>query len=227
MMDAYASTTPRRGFLGRLAATSLALGVGGTLSMPEGARALDTWGGESADDTWPQGVKGKHRQVFDAVTVNDGFAFGFAMTFLNANNEASKLEDDDLSAVIVLRHHAIPLAFTDQIWAKYKLGEVVGVTDPATKAPAERNVFYHPREGDIPFPEMAIERLLARGAIVGVCNVALTILSGMRADAIGVPKDVAKQEWIAGLIPGMTLVPSGTWAVNRAQERGCSYCYAG
>jgi intracellular sulfur oxidation DsrE/DsrF family protein len=31
----------------------------------------------------------------------------------------------------------------------------------------------------------------------------------------------------AGLLPGIQIVPSGVWAVGRAQEHGCQYCFAG
>jgi hypothetical protein len=40
------------------------------------------------------------------------------------------------------------------------------------------------------------------------------------------PEDV-KKEWVAGLLPGIQLVPSGVWAIGRAQEKGCAYCFAG
>ncbi len=229
MVDSGTSTTPRRGFLGRLAAASLAIGATGTIPGRAAARPADRFGrlvGSDAED-WPGELKGKHRQVFDAVSPNEGFSLIWAAVFLNSNNESAGLKDKDLNAVVVLRHTAIPFAFTDPIWEKYKLGEAFGVTDPATKAPAVRNTFYHPKEGELLIPDAAIERLAGRGVIFGVCTVALTVLSGMRADAIGVPKETAKQEWIAGLVPGMKLVPAGVWAVNRAQERGCSYCYAG
>src|SRR5207244_4350224 len=43
---------------------------------------------------------------------------------------------------------------------------------------------------------------------------------GMQADAI-------KKEWVANLLPGVVVVPSGVIAVNRAQEKGCAYCFAG
>jgi intracellular sulfur oxidation DsrE/DsrF family protein len=228
MMPTDAPITPRRGFLGRLAAASLAFGLGAT---PERLRAERTSSvGDLAspdDEHWLERVKGKHRQVFDAVSPNDGMSLIWSMVFLDTNKASAGLKDENLNAVVVLRHGAIPIAFTDPIWSKYKLGEGFGVKDPATKAPAERNPFFHPRDGDLPFPGAAIEHLLGRGVIFGVCNVALTVYSGMRADAIGVPKDEAKQEWIAGLVPGMTIVPAGVWAVNRAQEHGCSYCYAG
>jgi len=36
-----------------------------------------------------------------------------------------------------------------------------------------------------------------------------------------------KKEWVAGLLPGVQVMPSGVWAVGRAQEHGCTYCYAG
>jgi intracellular sulfur oxidation DsrE/DsrF family protein len=74
---------------------------------------------------------------------------------------------------------------------------------------------------------MAIDKLLARGAKVGVCGVAMTVLSGMAAGAAKMDKEAVHKEWIAGLIPGVVVAPSGVLAVHRAQEKGCTYCYAG
>jgi intracellular sulfur oxidation DsrE/DsrF family protein len=44
----------------------------------------------------------------------------------------------------------------------------------------------------------------------------------MKMDAADVKKD-----WVSGILPGIQIVPSGVLAVNRAQEHGCTYCYAG
>jgi intracellular sulfur oxidation DsrE/DsrF family protein len=74
---------------------------------------------------------------------------------------------------------------------------------------------------------MSIDHLLTRGVFVGACNVALNVLSGMLAPNAGVTKEVAAKEWMAGVLPGVTVIPSGTWGVNRAQEKGCSYCSGG
>lgn len=229
MLNANDYTTHRRGFLARLAAGSVALGLSAIPSQLRAATASQTLGngrGSSPDD-WLDGVKGKHRQVLDAVSVNNGMSLVWSMVFLNTHNQASNLADKDLSAVTVLRHEAIPIAFTDPIWKKYKLGEAFHVTDPATKKPAERNPFFHPAKGELMLPGMEVETLLSRGVIFGVCNLATTVYSGMRADAIGVPKEEAYKEWKAAIIPGMTFVPSGIWGVNHAQEHGCSYAYAG
>jgi len=53
------------------------------------------------------------------------------------------------------------------------------------------------------------------------------VLSGRMAANAGVTADVALKEWTAAIIPGITVLPSGVWAVNRAQMKGCTYCTAG
>ena len=67
---------------------------------------------------------------------------------------------------------------------------------------------------------------MAQGPFVIVaCNLALTVLSSLTANNAGVTAEQAKQEWTAGVIPGVALAPSGVYAVSRAQENGCQYCY--
>jgi len=75
--------------------------------------------------------------------------------------------------------------------------------------------------------EMAVDRLLARGVVFGACNVALAVQSKMLAPNAGVSAEEAAKEWAANVIAGITVIPSGTWGVNRAQEAGCSYCAGG
>lgn len=83
-------------------------------------------------------LRGKHKQFFDGMTINEGFALAFALDFLDAYNQAYKIPDRELCAVVGLRHMAVPMAFTDSIWAKYKLGEFFKLLDPATKQPLTR-----------------------------------------------------------------------------------------
>jgi intracellular sulfur oxidation DsrE/DsrF family protein len=101
------------------------------------------------------------------------------------------------------------------------------VNDPVTKQPAVRNPYAYAKEGELLFPGMAFEKIQARGAIFTVCNVALNVLSGMSAGFAGQPKESARQDWLAGMFKGVNVVPSGVFAVNRAQKKGCTYCYAG
>ncbi|MEP6999360.1 MAG: hypothetical protein ABI969_02700 [bacterium] len=219
----------RRAFLTQLATGSAALAAGGLATHFSASDALAETP-DSADpfsEAWLGKINGKHKQFFDAITVNEGFALGFAMNFLNSNNDAYKIPDNNLSAVVGLRHFAIPIAFNDDIWNRYKLGEFGKLHDPATKAPSMRNFFHKPHDGDLMMPGMAVDKLFARGVQVTCCNVALTVLSGLLSKNAGVTPEVAKKEWVAGLIPGVVLVPSGVLAVNRAQEKGCTYCSAG
>jgi intracellular sulfur oxidation DsrE/DsrF family protein len=213
----------RRDFLAQIGASTVAL-----LATPALLRAESVLPGASFDDKWLDNLKGKNRQYFDATAVNSGWVLGYAMNWMDTMKATYGTTDKDLNAVIGLRHFGIPIAYTDPIWAKYKLGEFAGITDPATKAPATRNIFYNSKPGDVPFPDMAIEKLQPRGVTFVVCNVAHTVVSGILGQKVGVAPDVAKAEFEKGLIPGFTLVPSGVLAVHRAQEKGkCTYCYAG
>lgn len=181
----------------------------------------------SPDELWLKKLTGKHRQYFDAVTPNEGFALVFAANFLDKNIEAYGLKESDVTTVVGLRHTSIPLALNDAMWAKYKLGEFFKINDKSTNAPATRNVFSHLKPGDMLLPDAGVQELMARGVIFTACNVALTVISGMAAGAAGLPTEGAKADWVANLIPGVVVVPAGVLAVNRAQENHCTYCYAG
>jgi intracellular sulfur oxidation DsrE/DsrF family protein len=220
--------THRRGFLGSVAATAAALGLGELVPRSLAGQDYATQaGGDAAFAAWLNGIKGKHRQVYDAVEPNDGFSLIWAHVFLLTGAPAYGVPESDMGAVVVLRHASIPIAFKDEMWAKYKFGEFFKVTDKSTNAPAVRNVFANIKPGDMPFPEAAVEKLQARGVQLGVCNMAITFLSGIIAGQMGMTADAVKQEWIANRLPGIPLVPSGVLAVNGAQSKGCTYCYAG
>ena len=214
--------TNRRSFLGAVATGSAALAMSSVGVQPaEAAEAPDGF-----SEAWLAKITGKHKQYFDATTTNQ-FPMVYAMNFLNSYNDAYKLPDSQLSAVVGLRHFAIGAAMKDSIWAKYKVGEFTQVTDPETKAPSLRNIFYQPHAGDIMFPGAAIDKLSARGVQFTACNVALTVVSSVLAKNAGVTAEAAKAEWTANLLPGVVLVPSGVLAVNRGQEKGCTYCFGG
>jgi hypothetical protein len=203
--------TPRRGFFGRIAALS-ALGLFGV--APTAARA------EGADGPdWPGALKGRHKQVFDVYDINDGFPLGFTNNFLTPNESAT--------AVLIFRHKGLPYALNSAMWAKYKVGESFKIMDPETKAPAVKNPWFQPKAGVLNNAEMAIDRLAAKGTVMGACAVALRGQSRRLAENAGVSADEALKEWTANLIPGVTVIPSGTWGVNRAQEAGCTYCAGG
>lgn len=172
-------------------------------------------------ERWLTGLKGKHRQVVDAYTANQGFPLAFAHTFLATQSKTTA------GAVVVLRHFAMPIALDHSMWEKYKIGDALDITDPATGKHAVRNPFYHPPAGVLLVDDMSVDRLQTRGVIFGACGVALAVLSGKLAGNAGVSADAAREEWTHNLIAGIPVLPSGTWGVNRAQEAGCTYITGG
>ena len=216
----------RRGFLGRLAATAAA-GVAGLtplrLEAQPTSRQPITGAVDPSFETWLNRITGKHKMLFDAPEVNGGMPVIWPRVWLNGNNENYGTKDADNSAVLVLRHSAIPIAMQDALWAKYKLGEVFGIKEG--EAPAVRNIFADVMP--LPLPGTGLKALLASGAQVGCCNVALTVYSAMVAQKMGMDAAAVKAEWVAGLFPGVQVVPSGVLAVARSQEKGCVYCFAG
>ena len=208
---------PRRTFFGRLAGT-VAIGLAGLTSTA--ARATTDAAVLDGPD-WPGKLKGRHRQVVDAYEANSGFPLAFAYTFLLTN------PPDAATSVVVLRHTAFPIALKDPMWEKYKIGAAFKIIDPETKAPATKNPFLNPKPGVLLVDDIAIDRLLARGVVFGACTVALQVQSKRLAAGAGMSAEAAAKEWAANVIPGITIIPSGTWGVNRAQEGGCTYCAGG
>lgn len=214
--------TPRRGFLGGIAASAAALIVG---RWSKASAEIAPLAAPAIGDEWLAKIKGKHRQVFDCTSSNEGFGVAFGLNWADSVKDTLKATDADITPVVILRHFAMPLAVNDKIWAKYKVGELLNLKDPKTNAFATRNIF----QDNVPLhPNLTYAQVItSRGMVIGACNLALTVVSGMTAPKAGVTADVAKKEWTAGLLPGVVLVPSGVYAVNRAQETGCTYCYGG
>jgi hypothetical protein len=209
---------PRRSLFGRLAGAA-AIGLAGLASTSSDVRAAAMG---SDGPNWPGKLKGRHRQVVDAIEINAGFPLAFAYTFLVTNPSPGAA-----TAVVVLRHEAFLMSLNNAMWAKYKIGETIKLNDPETQAVAVKNPYLNPKPGVLPVDDMAVDRLLASGTIFGACNIALNVLSKKMAGNAGVSADVAAKEWAANVVPGITIIPSGTWGVNRAQEAGCSYCAGG
>jgi intracellular sulfur oxidation DsrE/DsrF family protein len=205
--------TPRRGFFARVAGV---VALGATAFIPTEPRA-ETEAEDGPD--WPGKLTGRHKQVVDAYAINDGFPLAFTLNFLEPNKSAT--------GVVILRHEAFPLALNHAMWAKYKIGEAEKINDPETKAAAVKNPYFETKPGALRNDNTAIDKLLARGTVFGACNMALRGHARRLAKNAGVTAEEAAKEFAANIIPGITVIPSGVWGVNRAQEAGCSYCSGG
>jgi intracellular sulfur oxidation DsrE/DsrF family protein len=223
-------STNRRTFLGTLATGAAAMSLAG-LTTPFQAIAGNTSPiaiNDEDPDAWFNKIQGKHRIVFDVTEPSGVFPFAWPRVFL-LTNAATGTPEKDSSVVVILRHEAIPYAMNSSLWTKYNFGKVFKITDEKTKESAMRNAFYKPAPGDFQVPgigpvAIGINELQDSGVMFCVCNMALTVYSAAIAQEMNVnPADVYN-DFKAGILPGVQLVPSGVWAVGRAQEHKCAYC---
>jgi hypothetical protein len=178
--------------------------------------------------------------VFDAPEIADGTALHQARSWMAGYAEVYAARDADMSAVIVVRHAAIPMVLDDTLWSRYEVakqlanpdeGEPVVLKDPASGELPRRNPFLsaNAKPGDrygVIWPDGGLDALIGRGAIVLACNLALRRAVSIVAKADRVSPDAARATVLAHLVPGVVVMPNGIFAVTRAQEAGCRYIRA-
>lgn len=240
------SSSPRRQFIGELAAGAAALAavactpaasatsVASQAPKPAPAPAQaetppasmpvapKTW-----DASWMNRITAKHKAVFDSPEIADGTALYQALMYLGAVKDVFGTGDSDASVVVVLRHRAVPLLFNDAMWAKYDLGTATKTMDEKTKKAVTRNIYYQsvdangkPKDDDKESEK--IKSLSARGVIFVGCDLATRAFSSRAATAAKLPSQQVYEEIKANLVPGATLMPTGVFGMLLAQEAGCS-----
>jgi intracellular sulfur oxidation DsrE/DsrF family protein len=207
--------------------------------MSQGREKMPAAKPTSEADMWFNKVKGTHRVVYDATRPHEIMPFAWPKVFL-LTNQATGSMPSDCGVVVVMRHDAICYAFQDSIWEKYKFGELFKASElgpafqaaDAATATQKRNPFYKTSPGDFKIPgfgpvAIGIPDLMKDGVMFCVCNAAMTVYSNVVAMQTGMKADDVMADWKANLIQGVQIVPSGVWALGRAQEHKCAYIFAG
>jgi hypothetical protein len=222
--------SPRREFLGKIAAGAVALGLTGSVSTVFASERRP-----SSDivpsDKWLTEVTGKHRQIFDMPQHENGMGLLHVRNYLNTMRDTYKVKHPDVTAVVTLYGMTTLLGFNDAMWAKYGIANPLKVMDTSNAAPKE-NVFYNPPAGSptlaisgapIPIPaDSSIAALQQRGAVFILCNNAFNLWMHL----LGKEKaPELRKEFEANMLPGVYLVPAMVVAINQAQTHGCSYMY--
>ena len=229
----------RRGFLSRLLGTA----AGMTLIAGGRADAQAPAPAASGADAWIREVKGTHRCLFDFPQHKNGAPLLHILNYLNTYNEAYKSAPGTVGAVgtfySIGTQSSIALGFNDAMWAKYGLGDYLGLKDKAGKA-YTRNAFRTPTADDVHLliqafqtpniPELAgavpaigIESLQKMGTKFLVCANALGAWC-LELQARGKGKaDEIEKDLRANLLPGVTIVPAMVIAIEKAQAAGIRY----
>jgi hypothetical protein len=217
----------RRDFLRQITLATAAVSGGAIVSplaAEEVSRIADSTPGPTWDMSWTEQVqRAQYKAVFDSPSLADGAALDLAAGIQDNFKEVYG-SDDVVRMVIIMRQLGQVMAFNDDLWDRYAIGEERKVNDPLTKQPARRNPWAKALPGE---PEWAraskLDAMRARGAIFLVCNRAS--MNWARGAAERTKKDVeqVQNEVRAGLVPGATLMPTGVFALVRAQNSGCAY----
>jgi hypothetical protein len=230
----------RRGFLGRVIGAAAA---GITTFAASRADAQAPAAAASGADAWIREVKGTHRCLFDFPQHTGGAPLLHILNYLNTYNEAYKAPAGSAGAVgtfySIGNQSSIALAFNDAMWAKYALGDYLGLKDKSGK-PYTRNVFLKPTGDDahlliqafqtpnIPelagaVPGLGIENLQKMGTKFLLCANALGAWClELQARGKGKANEI-EQELRGNVLPGVTIVPAMVIAIEKAQAAGIRY----
>lgn len=217
-------TTHRRGFITTLLGGAAAFGLSAVISpLKVQAENTSLASGANEAENWFAQMEGKkHKMVFDVTKHNNGGALNWALTLMDSYNELG-VPDNDLSIVLVLRYAGTPLALADPLWEKYEFGKLIELKDSETKENSLRNIFSKCQKDD----DNCFEKFQKRGGLICVCSKAIEHRAEKIADNLKLDKETVKKEFLANVLPGIQLMPSGIWAVNRAQELGCKFSFGG
>ncbi len=213
------SQTPgRRSFV--TAIVSLAGVIAGRASAGQrasGGSAVPAAG--QFDMRWLDEMKGRHKQLYDLGSHDlgrDPRPLRFAKNFLDTFRDVYHLEFPAINTAVGVSGPAFALNASDRLRVKYKLGERGRIIDPATKQPAVRNIF-------IDDGQVGVKAMQARGTVFWQCNVALGVVAQQLADDFHMPFEEVRADLVAGLNPGVRLMPSHVMSLALAQEHGFTY----
>jgi hypothetical protein len=244
-------STPRREFLGQIAASALVLAGGAACASTSGGQAPAGAAPPSAagasqsttqwDDSWFARLTAKHKAVFDSPQIEDGLVLANASGYIRGMRDALHAGDHDVQAVVVVRHAAIPMAFNDAMWKKYEIGKDKKIKAPRSEEWVTRNPYLTggTRGGGggggaaagegagasdaTDRPQANFAWLASHGHILLGCDLATRNYSNVIARAFKLEQRNVYEELKANLIPGLILQPTGVYAALRAQEAGCAY----
>lgn len=225
----------RRQFLAR----SLAVAAATTVPFSAHASAQT----QAGPPDWLKEVRGQHRCFFDFNSHSHGLPLLHILNYFNGFTGAHGVAANQVGAVGTFYGigpgSSIGLGFDDATWAKYGIGELLGLQD-ANGRPYTRNVFNSPTaaDGHILAQGMGVPPLAPFGGAIAACSIpnlqkmgtkflmcnnalgawTLELAARGKGDAAAIGTDLR-----AHLLPGVTVVPAMVVAIAQAQAAGIAY----
>jgi intracellular sulfur oxidation DsrE/DsrF family protein len=173
------------------------------------------------------------RQVFDVTAISEGKFLNNIKNALNGFERGFAIPLKQVQIVAALHGPANMINYDDSMWAKYRVGELLAVTDPETGKPAVRNIFFaskvarterkeDPSDETSSFQDKSVEGLQRRGVKFLSCHTATeeqarVIVNRLRLNegTEAVVKDLE-----AHPVPNVLIVPSMVASVALLQSEG-------
>ncbi len=225
--------TSRRYFVGQLAGGAMAVTALGSRADAQLVYRTTNWNVKDFDALVqsPAAVK----QVYDVSAIGGGKFLNNIKNSLNGLQFGFAIPPQQTQIVAALHGPANMLNYDDYVWQKYRVGEWLNITDPATGKFAERNPFYSSKAGkDLHYPssdpndensayqDTSVQGLQARGVKFLSCHTALEEQARIlirQWKLSSSPEEIVK-DIMAHAQPGVLIVAAMVASLALLQSRG-------
>ncbi len=207
-----------------------AAAVGVVAAATANAQGSDVRKARHEKDRWLAELPGEHRVFIDTSYATGGMeALHYANNILTSNRNDYGGSDSDYAMVICWRHYAAPYGYKDETWARYGeiFSAVMGLEDPQTGKPYHVNPANIAGREDLDNGGDTIDKTLARGVRIAICNAATRWYAGYVADQVDGDAEAIYKSFVDSAVPNSHFVGAGVMATTRAQEYGFSLLSAG
>ena len=226
----------RRSFVTTAAASVSALGAFGAIAPRAEAQLVYTtsdWKVAEFETVLKDPARVK--QVFDVVQIGEGKFLNNIKNSLNGLHYGFGVPVDQIKIVSALHGPANMLNYDEFIWNKYKIGEWLKVSDPATGQPAVKNPYYASKAGaelhyasqdpdsrESLYQDTSIQALQKRGVKFLSCHTATEeqVRALITHNSLTEQPETIVKEMLAHTIPGVLVVASMVAAIALLQAEG-------
>jgi len=168
-----------------------------------------------------------HKQVFPSTSatvqpLTDIAVIYMHMQFAMNGFEFSLPASQRLATLGILSGSSVIFGLNDAMWQKYSIGKRFDLapTNVYYKATSDLDPHVSPNDPKGMYQDWSAQAVLKRGGSFMVCHHALTYFATDCAVSRSKDPTSVLAEWIANLLPGFSLVPSGITAMQLAAENG-------
>ena len=175
------------------------------------------------------------KQLYDIVQIGDGKFLNNIKNSLNGLRFGFGIPEQQIKIAAALHGPANLLNYDDYVWEKYQIGEWLKVTDPATRKPAGKNLFYNSKLGlkqasaaknpddlDSIYQDTSMQTLQSRGAQFLSCHTALEeqVRILISRNKLSQSPEAIVKDMLAHTLPGVMVVTSTVAAIALLQAEG-------